>query len=104
LVTNLVTNGCIDVTTEHGTTTFAVIGVARRSVSTETERRVALHEAAHAVVGRLLDLDCGGASITPDARGYDGHAFVAGHHAIHNEFIASMHLLNVQTVLPHIVV
>lgn len=78
--------GCVDLTAEHGTTTFAVIGVARRSVPTDTERQAAYHEAGHAVCGRTLGLASGGATIEPDGV---GHANVAGHLSIHNDFIAS---------------
>jgi hypothetical protein len=34
--------------------------------------RTAIHEAAHACVGRVFELPCGGATIIPDATGRDG--------------------------------
>jgi hypothetical protein len=58
------------------------------SVDTTELRRVAIHEASHAVCGRTLGLAIGGASITPDGTGIDGRAIVAGHHTIHNDLIA----------------
>jgi hypothetical protein len=52
-------------------------------------RRVAYHEAGHAVCGRTLGLASGDATITSDGTGLDGHAVIADHHTIHNDFIAS---------------
>jgi ATP-dependent Zn protease len=39
-------------------------------------RRIAIHEAAHAVVSRLVGLKSGGATIIPDANGNAGKSFV----------------------------
>jgi ATP-dependent Zn protease len=49
--------------------------------------RCATHEAAHAVIGRVLKLPCGGATIVPDGLGFDGHAVVATALAINNDLI-----------------
>ena len=80
--------GCRDVTSQHGGTVFALVGVGSgMAASDDTLRRVALHEAGHAVVGRLLKIKCAGASIIPDGRGYEGSAVVAGHHTLHRDLI-----------------
>jgi ATP-dependent Zn protease len=49
--------------------------------------RCATHEAAPAVIGRVLKLRCGGATIIPDGNGYDGHAVVATALDINNDLI-----------------
>jgi len=75
---------CIDVTMKHGTTTFAIIGVGAKDANFASfarrpnwppSKRVAYHEAGHAVCGRILGFACGGASITNDG---SGSAKVAG--------------------------
>lgn len=46
-------------------------------------RRTAIHEAGHAVVGRILTMLCGGASIRPDEEaGEAGHAITADPYAV----------------------
>jgi ATP-dependent Zn protease len=57
--------------------------------SAELSKRCAYHESGHVVMGRVLALACGGATIVPDGTGLDGSATVAGHHPIHSDFIAS---------------
>lgn len=44
-----------------------------------TDRRhIAIHEAGHAVIGRVLTMACGGATIVPDDElGSEGHAVIA---------------------------
>ena len=76
---------CIDVTSEHRGTTFTLVGLSRTGDNV-TIKRTAYHEAGHAVCGRTLGLASGGATIEPDGV---GHAMVAGHHTIHDDFIAS---------------
>jgi ATP-dependent Zn protease len=49
--------------------------------------RCATHEAAHAVIGRVLRLRCGGATIIADGRGYDGHAVVTTALTINDDLI-----------------
>jgi ATP-dependent Zn protease len=45
------------------------MAVATYMRSMERERYTAFHEAGHAVIGRVLGLVCGAATIVPDARG-----------------------------------
>jgi len=84
---------CIDVGAQyHGTVTTLVGAEAFRKqiAASNSARRVAVHEAGHSVLARCLlgPACCGGATIIPDGNGLDGHATVAGHHTIHNDFIA----------------
>lgn len=48
-----------------------------------SRRRAAIHEAAHAVIGRVLKFDCGPASINPDGT---GSAAVAAVHSLHWDY------------------
>jgi len=65
---------------------ISTVGVGR-SVGTDniSIKRTAFHKAGHAVCGRTLGLASGGATINPGT----GHAVIAGHHTLHNDFIAS---------------
>jgi ATP-dependent Zn protease len=57
---------------------FATPGInhAESSKPRRSLRRTAIHEAGHAVIGRVLGMRCGGASIVPDD-GSAGHNIVA---------------------------
>jgi|ERR1700687_716322 len=59
---------CIDATEQYRGTVITLVGaeVFRKQI---TERRAAIHEAAHAVCGRILGFACGGAAITNDGTG-----------------------------------
>jgi ATP-dependent Zn protease len=73
--------GCIDVTTQHRGTIFSLVGVGSgRDGYNVTIRRTAYHESGHAVVGRVLNFECGGATITDNGT---GSANVASVHSLH---------------------
>ena len=59
---------CIDATEQYRGTVITLVGaeVFRKQI---TERRAAIHEAAHAVCGRILGFACGGAAISNDGTG-----------------------------------
>jgi hypothetical protein len=52
------------------------ITAMQRNRSAAALRRTAIHEAGHAVIGRVLDLDCGPVSVEPDEDS-TGHAVTA---------------------------
>jgi hypothetical protein len=62
---------CVDVTAEHRGTVIAIIGYDQ--VRNTNLKRTAVHEAGHAVIGRVLGLPCGHATIKSDG----SHAVVA---------------------------
>lgn len=101
---------CIDVTDQARGTVITLVGevvhkqkiaMAKKQVrdlpaadrelhlseGTDDSHRAAWHEAGHAIIGRVLGVQCGQATIAAD--GVNGYAIAAGQHAIHNDLIAT---------------
>ena len=59
----------------------------RRAKPIKVLRHTAIHEAGHAVVGRVLTLVCGSTTIVPDHKdGAAGHTIIADHHECEHEW------------------